>query len=191
MVLPLLLLDGCAENQVAIPNTIIPTVPDHTDVPAITTCPINEESSRAASVLLHFYQDGKETEEGATLYVGEGYSIYIFDEGWELQSSTIGNLTADIWQNTVCEDVKLCAVKLDTTDFSDAHAWVRELFPEYDFLEDSQGGLGGSNTDEHMLDVWLYPTEDDMYALLQMYPLESAETFGTCLCVMADTFELG
>lgn len=32
----------------------------------------------------------------STLYIGDGYSIYIFDEGWVYQSDTMGGYHTDI-----------------------------------------------------------------------------------------------
>ncbi len=139
---------------------------------------------------LSFYLNGSGVTKDAVLHTGDGYSVAIFAEGWELQSEMIGGYPADVWKNTTDGSVKLCTVKLGVPSLDDAHAWVTAHFPEYELLEDSRGGLGGPDADGNMLDAWFYPSENAVYAVFQMYSLDAAETYGTYLGVMADTFAL-
>lgn len=57
-------------------------------------------------------------------------------------------------------------------------------------LEDSQGGMGGTNADGHMIDTQIISAESATYILIKKYAMENAEIAGTYLTVMADTFEL-
>lgn len=42
------------------------------------------EFSRASSTVLTYEKEGKQEEKTASLYVGEGYSLYVIDGDWDL-----------------------------------------------------------------------------------------------------------
>ena len=135
---------------------------------------------------LTFYLEGMEEKAMATLYAGDGYSLYIFDEGWV-------NFLDDgqpVWESRLNPDVKLGVIHLTDMPLSAAQGWVRHKFEGFDLIEDKQGGLGGTNAEGILADVRLIPSGEDTYAVCCVYPMEAAEGFGVRLAVMADTFAL-
>lgn len=152
--------------------------------------PITEESARAKKTQLHFNQGSNEMAKNATLFSGDGYSIYIFEDDWNLQCDSVNEYSATVWQNTTNEDAKLWIIKMDTTELASVQSWIRDSFTEYDLLEDNQGGLGGTNADGHMIDAQIILADSMSYIVIKMYSLENAEPFGVLLNVMADTLQL-
>lgn len=135
---------------------------------------------------LTFYVEGMEEKAMATLYAGDGYSLYIFDADWVYYLDD----GQPVWESRLNPDVKLSVIHLQDMPLSVAQGWVRRRFEGFDLLEDNRGGLGGTNTENIMADVRLIPSQDDVYAVSSIYPMEAAEGFGTRLAVMADTFAL-
>lgn len=135
---------------------------------------------------LTFYVEGMEERAMATLYAGDGYSLYIFDENWVYYLDD----GQPVWESRLNPDVKLGVLHLKDMPLSAAQQWVQNRFEDFDLVEDNRGGLGGINAEGIMADVRLISSEDDVYALCCVYPLEAAEGFGTRLAVMADTFAL-
>ncbi len=135
---------------------------------------------------LTFYVEGMEEKAMATLYAGDGYSLYIFDENWVYYLDD-GH---PVWESRLNPDVKLSVIHLKDMPLSVAQGWVRHRFEGFDLIEDNRGGLGGTNSEGIMADVRLISSQDDVYAICCVYPLEAAEGFGARLTVMADTFAL-
>lgn len=135
---------------------------------------------------LTFYVEGMEERAMATLYAGDGYSLYIFDEDWVYYLDD----GQPVWESRFNPDVKLSVIHLQDMPLSAAQQWVRRRFEGFDLIEDNRGGLGGTNAAGIMADVRLIPSGDDVYAVSSIYPMEAAEGFGTRLAVMADTFAL-
>ena len=135
---------------------------------------------------LTFYVEGMEERAMATLYAGDGYSLYIFDADWVYYLDD----GQPVWESRFNPDVKLSVIHLKDMPLSVAQGWVRRRFEGFNLIEDNRGGLGGTNAEGIMADVRLISSEDDVYALCRVYPLEAAEGFGTRLAVMADTFTL-
>lgn len=135
---------------------------------------------------LTFYVEGMEERAMATLYAGDGYSLYIFDENWVYYLDD----GQPVWESRFNPDVKLSVIHLKDMPLSAAQQWVQSRFEGFNLIEDNRGGLGGTNAEGIMADVRLISSEDDVYALCCVYPLEAAEGFGTRLAVMADTFAL-
>lgn len=135
---------------------------------------------------LTFYVEGMEEKAMATLYAGDGYSLYIFDEDWVYYLDD----GQPVWESRFNPDVKLSVIHLKDMPLSAAQQWVQSRFEGFDLIEDNQGGLGGTNAENIMADVRLIPSQDDVYAVSSIYPMEAAEGFGPRLAVMADTFAL-
>ena len=135
---------------------------------------------------LTFYLEGMEEKAMATLYAGDGYSLYIFDEGWV----NFLDEGQPVWESRLNPDVKLGVIHLTDMPLSVAQGWVRHKFEGFDLIEDKQGGLGGTNAEGILADVRLIPSGEDTYAVCCVYPMEAAEGFGVRLAVMADTFAL-
>lgn len=139
---------------------------------------------------MHFYQSSGEIAANAALFFCDEYSIYIFEDGWEHQIDSIHGFTVNEWQSTESKDARLWIAKMDETDLQTAQSWIREFFPGYDFWEDNQGGLGGTDADGNMIDAQIISADDTAYLVIKMYALEDAETLGVLINVMTDTLEL-
>ena len=135
---------------------------------------------------LTFYVEGMEERAMATLYAGDGYSLYIFDENWVYYLDD----GQPVWESRLNPDVKLGVIHLKDMPLSAAQQWVQSRFEGFDLIEDNRGGLGGTNSEGIVADVRLISSQDDVYAVCCVYPLKAAEGFGTRLAVMADTFAL-
>lgn len=148
--------------------------------------PVTQQEAPPQQKELTFYLEGMEEKAMATLYAGDGYSLYIFDEDWVYYLDD----GQPVWESRFNPDVKLSVIHLKDMPLSVAQGWVRLKFEGFDLIEDNQGGLGGTNAENIMADVRLIPSQDDVYAVSSIYPMEAAEGFGTRLAVMADTFTL-
>lgn len=148
--------------------------------------PVMQQEAPPQQTELTFYLEGMEETATATLYAGDGYSLYIFDENWVYYLDD----GQPVWESRLNPDVKLSVIHLKDMPLSAAQQWVQSRFEGFDLIEDNRGGLGGTNSEGIMADVRLISSEDDVYALCCVYPLEAAEGFGTRLAVMADTFAL-
>ncbi len=161
---------------------------DTTDTSATTgseTIPATEERTQ-----LRFYIRGSETVADAYRFSGDGYSISILENGWNYQRDSVGGFMADLWCSTAEENAALMVVKLAASGLAEAQSWLKETFVEYDLLEDSQGGMGGTDVSGRMMDVQIWTENSASYLLIKMYALDSAETAGVYLTVMADTFQI-
>lgn len=153
--------------------------------------PPDEALEREKSTDLIFLIEGMEDTVPATLYVGEGYSIYIPDEGWALEEDLDDGIQRETWESALLEDVELQVLHLGEMTLEQAQAWISAEEDEFQLIEDKRGGLGGTDErDRSVMEVRFYPSGNAMYAVLYTYPMEAAEGFGTRLSVMADTFEL-
>ena len=126
---------------------------------------------REAKGTLTFWQDGVESSIPADLFIGDGYSVYIPQEGWVYQTIDWNGISADQW---VYADETLEEFGLHTTlDFTsqeamrtyyeqkypnrltilfypgmDDHAsrdWVCQAKPEWNLVENARGNLYGDN----------------------------------------------
>ena len=148
--------------------------------------PVAQQEAPPQQTELTFYLEGMEETAMATLYAGDGYSLYVFDEDWVYYLDD----GQPVWESRFNPDVKLSVIHLKDMPLSVAQGWVRLRFEGFDLIEDNRGGLGGTNAEGIMADVRLIPSGDDVYAVSSIYPMEAAEGFGTRLAVMADTFTL-
>ena len=95
------------------------------------------------------------------------------------------------WESVLNDDVELTVLHLGERTLEQAQDWVRAEEDDYQLVEDKQGGLGGTDTEElEMLEVRFHPSGSGMYAVLYKCPMEAIEGFGTRLSVMADTFQV-
>lgn len=152
-----------------------------------------ETENREGKKELIFYWGGPpiENRTPATLYMGDGYSVYIPDEGWESSEGTYGGCTVHAWHNTTVESAQLQVVVLGEMDLEEAREFVRNNEPDFTLIEDKRGGVGGNDAQgEITLQASFYWTDTSMYAVIwRMDPGESEQIF-VMLKVMAESFEL-
>lgn len=150
------------------------------------------ENARDAKTELTVLVEGVEEQVPVTLYVGEGYSIYIPDEGWKLEHDTEGNLREDSWESLLNDDVELRVLRLQYTDLQSARNWLMAQEDDYLF-EDGLGGtwgdpLCGVEKDGDLLYFMGTEGADAVYLVAWEYPAEAAEGFGARLAQLAETF---
>ena len=194
----LLALSGCGQKtSPAVPD--VPPASPETAAPetAAPAAPAEDRNPTAAELGreekkdLVFMVEGTEEAVPATLYIGQGYSIYIPDEGWRLEKDMDDGIPEDTWESTVNHDVELRVLHLGEKTLEQAKAWVTAAEDDYRLIEDKQGGLGGTDEKEReMMEVRFYPSGSQMYAVLYEYPMEAAEGFGARLAQIAETFEV-
>lgn len=149
--LVVLVLSACKPVKQLPVNTIIPNITTDGQ-----TVPVTGMDSTSEETQLHFYIDNNETIADATLFSGDGYSIYILADSWAHQTGLVNGYSVDIWQNTAEQSATLMVLKMGTSDSTVAHSWLKTAFDEYDLLEDNQGGTGGTNADGHMMDSQIF-----------------------------------
>ena len=196
----LLALSGCGQKT----SPTVPVAPDvqtsatsdapETTAPAAPTedrNPTAAELGREEKKDLVFMVEGTEEPVPATLYIGQGYSIYIPDEGWRMEKDMDDGIPEDTWESTVNHDVELRVLHLGEKTLEQAKAWVTAAEDDYRLIEDKQGNLGGTDEkDREVLEVRFHPSGSQMYAVLYEYPMEAAEGFGARLGQIAETFEV-
>ena len=198
----LLALTGCGQKTSPVVPDVPPTAPEtaapetaapETTAPAVPAedrNPTAAELGREEKKDLVFMVEGTEEAVPATLYIGQGYSIYIPDEGWRLEKDVDDGIPEDTWESTVNHDVELRVLHLGEKTLEQAQEWVTAEEDDYRLIEDKQGGLGGTDEeDREVMEVRFYPSGSQMYAVLYEYPMEAAEGFGAQLGQIAETFE--
>ena len=148
-----------------------------------------ENIGREQNKDLVYYLEGEETKEPATLYIGDGYSVYIPNEGFQLEHDTENGVPADSWESVLNEEVEFEILHLGEMDLKQAQEWVIREEDDYQLVEDKRGGLGGTDKADNVLDVRFETVGNSIYALMSKYPMEATEGFGVTLSVVADTFE--
>ena len=188
----LLALSGCGQKaQTPPPAPETPVAETQTETPDGDRNPTAAELGREEKTNLAFTVEGETELVPVTLYIGQGYSIYIPDEGWRLEKWVDDGIPEDVWESVINDDVELTVLHLGEKTLAEAQAWVKAEEDDYQLVEDKQGGLGGTDEkDREMLEVRFHTSGSTMYAVLYKYPMEAAEGFGTRLGVMADTFQV-
>lgn len=94
VLLSLFLLTGCGQKPETPvpPSDPSPTQQEPNEPPASTE---PETPARAEQVDLTFFVEGEEEALPATLYVGDGYSLYIPDEDWDGPEQSHGERRPD------------------------------------------------------------------------------------------------
>ena len=187
-----LALSGCGQKaQTPPPAPETPVAETQTETPDGDRNPTAAELGREEKTNLAFTVEGETELVPVTLYIGQGYSIYIPDEGWRLEKWVDDGIPEDTWESVVNDDVELTVLHLGEKTLAEAQGWVKAEEDDYQLVEDKQGGLGGTDAgDREMLEVRFHTSGSTMYAVLYKYPMEAAEGFGTRLGVMADTFQV-
>ena len=187
-----LALSGCGQKaQTPPPAPETPVAETQTETPDGDRNPTAAGLGREEKTELAFTVESETELVPVTLYIGQGYSIYIPDEGWRLEKWVDDGIPEDVWESVINDDVELTVLHLGEKTLAEAQDWVKAEEDDYQLVEDKQGGLGGTDEkDREMLEVRFHTSGSTMYAVLYKYPMEAAEGFGTRLGVMADTFQI-
>lgn len=147
------------------------------------------ESVRDADGAEELSTDGqKMLKAEASLYIGDGYSMYILDDGWDYQSDTMGERHVDIWKSVQNETAEMRIVKVEGNDFLKAREWVREQypFPKYELQSCPCGGLDYYYDNSH-LDIEFHLLGDNWYVVITLYERKDTETLGELMEEMQAT----
>ena len=197
MGLLVLALSGCGQKA----QTPPPAAETPAETPAGTTGetpagdrnPTAAELGREETTELAFTVEGETELIPVTLYIGQGYSIYIPSEGWRLEKWVDDGIPEDTWESIVNDDVELTVSHYaGKTTMEARDAFVRD--EDYVF-EDLMGGelgdpLTGMDEDGDYLSFMVAQGADTVYVISWEYPAEAAEGFGARLGRIADTFEI-
>ena len=197
MGLLVLALSGCGQKT----QTPPPAAETPAETPAGTTeeppagdrNPTAAELGREETTELAFTVEGETELIPVTLYIGQGYSIYIPSEGWRLEKWVDDGIPEDTWESIVNDDVELTVSHYaGKTTMEARDAFVRD--EDYVF-EDLMGGelgdpLTGMDEDGDYLSFMVAQGADTVYVISWEYPAEAAEGFGARLGVIADTFQV-
>ena len=197
MGLLVLALSGCGQKT----QTPPPAAETPAETPAGTTGetpagdrnPTAAELGREETTELAFTVEGETELIPVTLYIGQGYSIYIPSEGWRLEKWVDDGIPEDTWESIVNDDVELTVSHYaGKTTMEARDAFVRD--EDYVF-EDLMGGelgdpLTGMDEDGDYLSFMVAQGADTVYVISWEYPAEAAEGFGARLGQIADTFQV-
>ena len=197
MGLLVLALSGCGQKT----QTPPPAAETPAETPAGTTeeTPAGERNPTAAELgreettELAFTVEGETELIPVTLYIGQGYSIYIPSEGWRLEKWVDDGIPEDTWESIVNDDVELTVSHYaGKTTMEARDAFVRD--EDYVF-EDLMGGelgdpLTGMDEDGDYLSFMVAQGADTVYVISWEYPAEAAEGFGARLGQIANTFQV-
>ena len=122
------------------------------------------ETDRETKTTLSMEVEGQTEEVPATLYQGEGYSIYIPDEGWVKTTGELPKGACDQWVAAANPDVTLTVCAEDETDRKWSASQTRVRVEQDD------------------------PAHD--WYLYQAFPVEAAEGFGARLNAICGTFSV-
>ena len=162
-----------------------------------------KEVERGDKIFLSVTREGETEEIPATLFVGEGYSIYLTDDGWQPH-----DLTDSRWQphfpNTWISMVDMDGqfvldgkvmldgqVQLWIAHFKDKTVnQVREEVMDdgYKIKSRVEEFVMIKQEDELIYKVKLNGFENDVWGIFYCYPMEAEEGWGAVLPVIADTF---
>ena len=190
-----LALSGCGQKaQTPPPAPETPVAETQTETPDGDRNPTAAELGREEKTELAFTVEGETELVPVTLYIGQGYSIYIPSEGWRLEKWVDDGIPEDTWESIVNDDVELTVSHYAGKTAMEARdAFVRD--EDYVF-EDLMGGdlgdpLTGMDEDGDFLSFMAAQSGDGtVYVISWEYPAESAEGFGARLGQIANTFQV-
>lgn len=159
--------------------------------------PAPEPSGRAETTQLEFTVEGITEQVPAALYIGDGYSIYIPEEGWRYERDRDDNITEDTWESTANNEVELHVLRYAA--YPDATVSTTKAHFAQDsgyVFEDLMGGelgdpLTGMDEDGDYLGFMAAEgLEGETFVVAWEYPARAAEGFGARLPQIASTFEI-
>ena len=140
-------------------------------------------AEREEQVELEMMLEGMKESVPATLYMGEGYSLYIPDEGWRMDEP-------GEWEATANSDVELKVRYFAGKTEAEVRQTIVAEEDDYRFEQPDETGwlLGEDQEDRERMEIRLFPVENGTFAVFSKYPAEAIEGFGVRLRLIADTF---
>lgn len=188
-----LLLTGCGNS--AGPETAVETMaPEELQQ---SSRPLEPAAARPEKSELRITVQSKTDILPVTLYAGQGYSIYIADEGWRLEQDADSGVREDTWESTAREGGEL---KVSIYPGVDAEAAKGRMLEEEEafFFENAVAATGvlgdplrgRDDRGREMLYFMVAERNGDAYVISWRYLDQVADLYGAQLRQMADTFWL-
>ncbi len=150
----------------------------------------NPQSGRAEKVNLTVSSNGEREPVAATLYQGEGYSIYIPDSGFRYERDFDDGAREELWESITNDDAKVkVSLYKNTTEDAARSAFLREN-DDYIFEDLTGEPLVGTESDGDELWFSVVPRGADAYVVSWKYPKRAKESLGTVLAEIAGTFKI-
>ena len=147
--------------------------------PTETTGPL---SDRDPKIRLEFSLEGAVERQDATLYVGNGYSIYITDDGWLPTPGANGEVS---WRSRYNGEVTITVIPNAGATTDQAKESLFAGFAEV--TQDGEYFVAYNEINQFYRAARLIETPNGILAAVWNYGLESAEGFGARLRVLAGT----
>lgn len=196
-----LVLSGCGQKTQTPPpaeeqTNQTTTTPDQTTTTSDQgdRNPTAEELGRAETMELEFMAGNQVETVPATLYIGQGYSLYVPDTGWKLEKDVDDGIPEEVWESTLNNDVEFAVSHYNGISASDAITAFLNDHDDYVFQDVLNGGevqepLIGVDDDGDVLKFITREGAGATYILSWEYRRE-AETFDAQLEQIVRTFEL-
>lgn len=154
-----------------------------------------QQEERAERIELEMNVEGEIDRVPAALYGGQGYSIYIPEDGWQLEEDIEEQKTT--WESTINGDVELevrCYPGLTAAEARDRFVSNKDDFV-FEQWQDSQAGEnveGIDQQDNERLVFFAVEGKEESYIISWQHPnySEMIEGFGARMEQMAKTFML-
>lgn len=190
-----LLLTGCGQATPTAPETTVPVPSTQAPQPSTeATTQATEEPTlppRDPTCDLTYQVEGTEESEPATLFLGEGYSLYIPNEGYEMAYDFSDDHTTVTWTAVNNERVQLIITHYVGWTADQVRLTTLALYSRYHWEEDEAGNLMGTHPQQqHHWEMTLLDSGEGILAVSVCYPTEAAEGYGARLKTIAGTLEL-
>ena len=196
-----LLLSGCGGTKTTAEKAPAPEsqppAAEQTAPAGADRSPTAAELGREDRAVLEMTVEGETEEVPAALCIGQGYSLYIPEEGWRYEKDLDDGVAEDTWESILNGEVELevrqYPASPDRTPDAVKAAFVKGR--DYVFEDLMGGGLGdplaGVDEDGDFLSFMTAEGADGtVYVISWEYPAEAAEGFGARLAQIANTFQL-
>lgn len=179
-----------ASSAPAAASAPAPVVSSSASGAASSSAPVAPSGGRPAQGVITMMVEGMEEEVPATLYQGEGWSIYVPDEGW-----TAADVDRDdrevSWDSLVGRDVEFGVKAYPEVSESEAFRWFTYDEDDYSFSELVDGAATGhDDRDRETIYLRICAGAGATYLFWGEYPDEAAEGFGARLEAIGNSLEV-
>jgi hypothetical protein len=163
-------------------------------VPASSAALTPEDIGRPATTKLPVSREGEQENVSATLFIGDGYSIYLTDGAWvHTQTASRADRTADVFTVTDNDQVTL-SILPDYDDLANGNVTLDDAYEKL-----LAQGYGQSDDNDHRFAIskdgmvtcqYVVELSDVVWYVAWSYPdtSEYVDGWGAMLPAMADTF---
>lgn len=138
-----------------------------------------DEASDTTTLI--FMVEGETEEQAASLYAGDGYSIYVPDEDWALYQP-------DSWQSAYNEEIQFWVTRYEERSMEEVRQELTESEAMNADNEMTDKVEMAKQEGNMILRVRLYESAGDVWGVFYRYPEEATEGAGSRLPVIVDTF---